>query len=866
MAGVKRPFEAVLDHDRELARCLSPPCLGADLSRSVSPSPGAFFSPHEAKSRKQDGAVTSLLSPFMPTTRDFSPDASMLLVGIRGAGKTTLAVMASTAMNRKVIDLEIAFLRTTGFSSTEYKAKYGILECHQTQAQVLRTMLNRHRQGYVLVCSWMHGSAQKALREFSTTNPVIHILREGAAIEKLLQVSEKSKVWNLLRVSNTVFRSSTTFEFLNISEEASPSSTKRPPPPHLALKHVERHFLKFLSSIYPAGSFPYSEPALPLSAVPLEKRRFTYAVSLPLSDVLQDHFDMEKQVIGADAVQITVDSLSKSPITDQAQLSQLPDSITAAVGRVRRDTVLPVIVHIILPNVESQETVKTYLELLWHSIRLAPNKITVDLRVDISSLSAIVASRNRTKIIGHLSTESSENPHWSSPFWKSFYRKAQELECHFVRFLRLGQSVEDNLEITSFRNAVAGIKGPAIPLIAYNLGPLGWHSATMNQFITEVYPDSTADASHEPTSSKMGITTVDATTALFASFFFHPLQFYVFGAYVNKSLSPAMITAGFKACGIPHRYSPHSSKSLQNLEHLLRHPNFGGASIGHPFKIEAISLTSALSDHAKAIGAVNTLIPIRHLNSDGTVPEQSELFKTSANQTGAIKALYGENTDWIGIRACIRRGLSPANAVSANTCGLVIGAGGMARATIYAMLQLGIKDIVIHNRTQANAEAIVSHFRSLLEQQDLPTPLSESGRTRFIILSLDEPWPEDVRLPTVIVSCIPNNSIGSGLSPHLTLPDAWLGSRTGGIVIELGYTTLNTSLLEQVREKSKAWITMDGMDVLPEQGFAQFEFYTGRRPPRKIMRRAVLESFEEGSPKPEAMQLRLMHVDHQEQY
>uniref|UniRef100_A0A8H7NI01 Uncharacterized protein n=1 Tax=Bionectria ochroleuca TaxID=29856 RepID=A0A8H7NI01_BIOOC len=341
MAGVKRPFEAVLDHDRELARCLSPPCLGGDLSRSVSPSPGAFFSPHEAKSRKQDGTVTSLLSPFMPTTRDFSPDASMLLVGIRGAGKTTLAVMASTAMNRKVIDLEIAFLRTTGFSSTEYKAKYGILECHQTQAQVLRTMLNRHRQGYVLVCSWMHGSAQKALRDFSTTNPVIHILREGAAIEKLLQVSEKSKVWNLLRVSNTVFRSSTTFEFLNISEEASPSSNKRPPPPHLALKHVERHFLKFLSSIYPAGSFPYSEPVLPLSAVPLEKRRFTYAVSLPLSEVLQDHFDMEKHVIGADAVQITVDTLNKSPFTDQAQLSQLPDSLTAAVGRVRRTRCFP---------------------------------------------------------------------------------------------------------------------------------------------------------------------------------------------------------------------------------------------------------------------------------------------------------------------------------------------------------------------------------------------------------------------------------------------------------------------------------------------------------------------------------------------
>ncbi|KAL7934499.1 type I 3-dehydroquinase domain-containing protein [Trichoderma chlorosporum] len=858
MAGVKRSLTAMMS--------LGEGPVGVD----------GRLRPHAFINSSSESEVTSRTPtpPFTPSRGkipSFSSDASLALVGLRGSGKSTLAIMAASALTKKVINVEVVFQSVTGSSSSNYRSVNGNTECHRKQAEVLQDILEQNPTGCIIVCPWMERKVQNLLRQFSAINPVIHVLRDIDAIQGHLKMKDRTKVHDLMKMSSLFYRSCTNLEFFNVSEMRETTVKENgtidrvftSSAPYLALKQAERHFLKFLSLIYPAGTIPFFESAFPLASIAPEDRQFTYCLSANIQDILSGAQDWESSIIGVDAVQIFVNNLATAGDSFDGA-DGLANKITEAVGIVRRSTMLPVLLHIKLPEVPNNRAVRSYLDLLSHTLSLAPEMLTVDLRLDQSDLSRIISAKSRSKIVGNYFV-SADVQSWESPTWISWYQKACQLGCDMVRLVRQAKTMEDNFSISRFKSKISSLKAPKLPLIAYNCGHLGRHSACFNQILTLVAPSPVIQAD-ERLAPFPYITAKEATNALYASFIYDAMKLYVFGANVGYSMSPAMHNAALSSCGIPHHYEPYSAESLKEVEHLIYDPHFGGASIGLPFKVEITTLTKYLSPHARAIGAANTLIPIRQLKSDGTIPTAACLL-AGVNRAGPVLALYGENTDWIGIRACIRRGLSPANAVRLATWGFIIGAGGMARAAVYAMLRVGIKNIAIYNRTTENAEKLVTHFQQLLQETE-HISLANSQEMRFhIFTSLEEPWPSEYRYPSVIISCIPTHPIGNTPSPEFRMPDAWLGHQTGGVIIELGYKTLNTPLLKQARDgASRGWVAMDGLDLLPEQGCAQFELFTGRRAPRRVMRREILENYrdEHGKSHLEELQHRLQSIVEQD--
>ncbi|EPE02463.1 quinate repressor [Ophiostoma piceae UAMH 11346] len=906
--GVKRTFDAAsADWNRPDGQRAGSGQFGQGINgRSVSISYGEPGSKPRRSTEETIYSFTrggSVSYPPAPSGQpQFEPDASVILIGLRGAGKSTLAVIASTALRRKIVEADMVFQEIYGMSSSAYQREHGVTAYRKTQVDVLQHILDKYSHNAVIVCSWMEREVQARLSQCSSF-PVVLVLRDTAAIQTHLRGWGEERVRGLVTAIVPVFRRCARFEIFNISEipaqvppptaafqagtSNEPLLDSRSPAPHLTLKRAERHFLKFLSLILPKGTLPFFESAFPLASSLTEDRKFTYALTIQLSDYANGDVDVEGIEAGADAIEIVADCQGD----DSIQLTPTEaDNISRIVGLIRRSTVIPIIFHAILPNADNPTPAQrtAYISRVLHGLRLAPDYVTVDLRLPDYDVGRIKSASWTTRLIGHVSKDTHAAPAWHESIWMSYYHRAVDSGCHLARLTRLAASLQDNFDVSEFISNTKTVgPGPRLPLIAYNTGPKGRFSACFNPILTSVAPESPAAPDKSPSPDCYGQTTppirapstpapastpcltaLEATRSLYASFVYEPLQLYVIGAKVDYSISPAMHSVALVACGIPHTYRPHSTNSVDRVRALIHDPKFGGASIGLPFKVEAIRLSNSLSSHARAVGAVNTLIPVRQLNPDGSVPDYNELL-ISRNQSGPVKAIYGENTDWIGVRACIRRGLSPANAVRKSSVGLVIGAGGMARAAVYAMLQLGVKQIVVFNRTYENAEKMVSHFTGMLDRNEMQLLSDEPDiKPRFRILrTRQDSWPDNYRLPTMIISCIPTHSIGTNPSPDFTVPSQWLGSPTGGVVVELAYKTLSTPLLDQSKKYAhKGWVSLDGLDLLPEQGFAQFELFTGRRAPRRLMRQEVFKAHkdDEGRSNLPQLQTRLDWIVNQE--
>lgn len=808
---------------------------------------------------------------------------------MRGTGKSTLAVIASIACRRRVVDIDALFQEATGFSTARYRKQFGAANHNLRQEELLQATLQLHDKGAIIICNGgsLERNGQMLMQDFAKTHPVVHIIRDLHEIHDYLGGIELQKLKDMLDFTAPILRRCSNYEFFNIAETKASRNAllacSPEAPAFLTLKRAQRTFLKFLSLITssndPHGpaitTIPPLEPGYPLSDVATELRTYTCAVQVPLPDLLAEESNIQNLEVGADAFEIVIDS-------DTATSSD----ISFCVSKVRRSTVVPIILHI-LPRLGASDSHSNYVSCVHQSLRTAPEFISFDMSIGKEALTGMFAAKGITKVVGHLHVEKP----WADAFWSTQYDMAVQLGCALARFSRSAEASDDNYFLHKLRYEIKAMRDQPIPLTCYTTGKAGRRSLCFSHHLVPVIPSS---AKRSPTFSTLAqrnpempwVTARELTQSLYASFAFDPMQIYIIGASLGYSVSPAMHNTAYETCGMPHRFHRVQSSSLNSLKELVRESNFGGSIVIQPYKVEVISLTDSLSQHARAIGAVNTLIPVRNLKANNSIPSELELFQ-ERNQSGPVQALYGDNTEWIGIRSCVRRGLSPANAVRPKSSSLVVGAGGMARAAVYALLQLGVKNIVIFNRTVDKAEKLVAHFTRLASATTAgiapSVKLQGQGLNFHVLQTRDDAWPESFRQPTIILSCIPADPIDGGPAAQFTLPPAWMCSPTGGVVMEIAYKTLNTPLMLQVREKGSFWTYLDGLDFLPEQAFAQFELFTGKtlatstlvsvanrfsgkRAPRRVMREEVLRAWrdEQGNADPEMVERRLKAIDDQE--
>lgn len=692
--------------------------------------------------------------------RTFPPNASLVLVGIRGCGKRSLGFVAATALKRRFITEDHYFKEVTGHTRQEFLKQHGSQEFQRRGIEVLKMMLDNHRTGCVMECGLgsLTRPVQEHLRRYARSNPVVHLLRDINRIQQLLGLENQAV--RLFKEGDPLHRMCSNFEFYNLedrtcgSDDGSPD--RRPTDYSFKLQEVKEDFTRFVQFItgLEVNYSSYDSPFVLLETPP-ELRSFTHAIFVRSSDLIADNVKLGELESGGDAIELCVDYWDVD----------MKGTLSKHVSVLRRNARVPIIFSIDV-SATGVGAVAPYFDILEHGLRLGVEYLVADLTQDQGRLTGIIRSRGNTKIIGQQVFSASKA--WG-PDSVAVYTEAEKLGCQLVRLLRVATTREDNAAVIEISNRIRSLPGTHPPLIAYNIGALGRTSQVFNSVLTAVTHPAITASHHEydPT-----ITSRDAVLALFQSYMLDPLKFYISGENVAYSLSPAMHNAAYQHCGMGHTYGILPAPSLAVLEQIGQDPHFGGSSVVQPWRVAVYQKLASKSRHAEAIGAINTIMPLR--GNDGNMFPLTEQA-SRRNQAGRVLGWYGENTDWIGIMTCITRHLSPRNAISARTTALVIGAGGMARAAIYALLRLGCRRIFMYNRTRARAEEVARHFNSWV---------TDEGDVVHVLDSLEQKWPDDVQ-PSLVASCVPADPDRDEPPANFEMPMQWLGSPTGGVILEV---------------------------------------------------------------------------------
>jgi 3-dehydroquinate dehydratase type I len=719
-------------------------------------------------SRESSSSLEFESRPQSPSLRQFDANASIVLVGSRGSGKRSLGFIGATHLCRRLITEDHYFQKATGLSRAAFLAQYGNHAFYKQNVEILRQMLEENRTGCIIECGMasLAKNARLIISEYSKTNPVIYIKRENEKIRELLNLGQKEA--SRLEDADLSHRNCSNLEYYNLYDpscddsDTSADGSLNPS----RLKYAKEDFSSFLDFLTGLGVARSSyESPFSIAALPTECRSYTYALSLRLSSV--PDLNLEELEAGADAVQLKVDTF----------MEDFQTTIAKQIATIRRKLGVPIIFHVEEHVFEGSqyslsEMEEIYFGILEYGLRLGVEYIVVDLKYSSDHITRLVQCSGPTKVIGHHLHREENSWGWDDESRMIQYRRAKSLGCDLVRFVRATSKEKDNDTVREFLRKIDSIPDH-LPVIAYNLGEHGRPSLVENRIFTPVtHPIMKATVSLSQVRQFLP-TAAEAMQALYQISILDPLHFYHLGASVFYSLSPTIHRAAYQVCGMSNDFQSLQVASVEDIYHLCQDTSFGGAAITQPFKVQILSRIGAMSYHAKAIGAANTLLPLR-----STLPLLQQADHRC--KSGIVRGYYGDNTDFMGIMACLRRNMSPRNKVQpSTTTGLVIGAGGMARAAVYAMIQLGCRQIFIYNRTVQNAENVARHFNSWA------AGLSSDGQVVRILDSVDAPWPHNFKPPTMIVSCVPARSVGGQAPANFEMPLRWLGSPTGGVVADV---------------------------------------------------------------------------------
>ena len=270
----------------------------------------------------------------------------------------------------------------------------------------------------------------------------------------------------------------------------------------------------------------------------------------------------------------------------------------------------------------------------------------------------------------------------------------------------------------------------------------------------------------------------------------------VLGAPIGHSLSPIIQNEALRAAGLDYVYAalPVRADALTSAVHGLRDAGIAGFNVTIPFKTEIIPLMDDLSEDARRIHAVNTVV----------VEENGRLV--------------GHNTDVTGFLA----GFAERRIALTGKKAVLIGAGGAACAVLWGLLRSKVSSVVIGVRNASKGAALAADFAA-------------HGDVRAY--GFDDPaFTSALGSADIIVQTTP-----LGMTPHVgEMPPVDVAAiKSSAVFYDLIYTPAETRFLRAAAAHGHE--TINGETMLVAQGAEAFFLWTGVRPDMELMKRVLRE-------------------------
>ena len=297
-----------------------------------------------------------------------------------------------------------------------------------------------------------------------------------------------------------------------------------------------------------------------------------------------------------------------------------------------------------------------------------------------------------------------------------------------------------------------------------------------------------------------------------------PLSLGLIGYPLDKSLSPLLHAAGLSALGLEGEYrlyrTPPLPGGMAELAALIAQVRSGavqGLNVTIPHKVSVIPLLDELSEAARSIGAVNTI----------------------SAQAGRV---IGDNTDAPGILTDMLR----QTGFTSPGVGFVLGAGGAARAAVYALWVSGWQVVVASRRPEQARSLVESFQKSSGGSPGIAKQPAEALSAISLSADLADGFNRAAVSPSQPVLIV--NASSAGMLPNveeIPLP-AETPLPPGAFVYDLVYKPLETRLMRLARRSGLR--VANGLGMLVEQAALALERWTGRDVPRRAMWQALIEN------------------------